>query len=126
MTVLEIVRSKLNNNEIADFDIIIAIEEVAEVIKNYCNITDIPEGLKYTWANMATDLVRYQNALDNAGHSPQFNTDDVSTLKIGDTQIGLGGNESANSKLLAGHKINLDDIILNYKAQLQRYRRMVW
>ncbi len=128
MTVFEIVSAKLNNEAITELDINMAIDEVGEEIKNYCNIDIIPDGLRYTWANMAIDLAKYQYEVNNPVDDilDALDATDVSTLKIGDTQIALGGNNSERAKALKSHRPNLDQIILNYKAQLNRYRRMVW
>jgi len=128
MTVFEIVNAKLNNDAITELDIHMAIDEVGEEIKNYCNIDEIPNGLKYTWANMAIDLAKYQFEVNNPVDDilDAIDATDVSTLKIGDTQIALGGNNSERATALKSHKPNLDQILMNYKAQLNRYRRMVW
>jgi len=128
MTVFEIVSAKLNNEAITELDINMAIDEVGEEIKNYCNIDEIPDGLRYTWANMAIDLAKYQYEVNNPVDDilDALDATDVSTLKIGDTNIALGGNNSERAKALKSHRPNLDQIILNYKAQLNRYRRMVW
>ena len=128
MTVFEIVSAKLNNEAITELDINMAIDEVGEEIKNYCNIDIIPDGLRYTWANMAIDLAKYQYEVNNPVDDilDALDATDVSTLKIGDTNIALGGNNSERAKALKSHRPNLDQIILNYKAQLNRYRRMVW
>jgi len=128
MTVFEIVSAKLNNEAITELDINMAIDEVGEEIKNYCNIDIIPDGLRYTWANMAIDLAKYQYEVNNPVDDilDALDATDVSTLKIGDTQIALGGNNSERATALKSHKPNLDQILMNYKAQLNRYRRMVW
>ena len=128
MTVFEIVSAKLNNEAITELDINMAIDEVGEEIKNYCNIDIIPDGLRYTWANMAIDLAKYQYEVNNPVDDilDAIDATDVSTLKIGDTQIALGGNNSERATALKSHKPNLDQILMNYKAQLNRYRRMVW
>ena len=128
MTVLEIVRAKIKDTAITELDIQLAINEVEEVIKNYCNIDTIPEALKFTWANMSVDLVRYQYESNISADDVLAGIDasDVSNLKIGDTQIALQGNNSERSKTLKSHRPNLDQIVMNNKEQLNRFRRMVW
>jgi hypothetical protein len=128
MTVLEIVRAKIKDEAITELDIQLAINEVEEVIKNYCNIDTIPEALKFTWANMSVDLVRYQHESNISADDVLAGIDasDVSNLKIGDTQIALQGNNSERSKTLKSHRPNLDQIVMNNKQQLNRFRRMVW
>ena len=128
MTVNEIVRAKIKNEAITELDIQLAINEVEEVIKNYCNIDTIPEALKFTWANMSVDLVRYQYESNISADDVLAGIDasDVSNLKIGDTQIALQGNNSERGKTLKSHRPNLDQIVMNNKQQLNRFRRMVW
>ena len=128
MTVNEIVRAKIKDEAITELDIQLAVNEVEEVIKNYCNIDTIPDALKFTWANMAVDLIRYQYESNIGADDALAGIDvsDVSNLKIGDTQIALQGNNSERSKILKSHRPNLDQIVMNNKEQLNRFRRMVW
>lgn len=128
MTVNEIVRAKIKDEAITELDIQLAVSEVEEVIKNYCNIDTIPDALKFTWANMSVDLVRYQYESNISADDVLAGIDasDVSNLKIGDTQIALQGNNSERGKTLKSHRPNLDQIVMNNKEQLNRFRRMVW
>lgn len=128
MTVYEIVRAKIKDEAITEPDIQLAAMEVEEVIKNYCNIDEVPEALKYTWANMATDLAKYNYQVNNDSDDVLADIDasDVSNIKIGDTQIALQGGSSERARLLKSHRPNLDQIVMNYKEQLNRFRRMVW
>jgi len=128
MTVNEIVRAKVKIEAITELDIQLAINEVEEVIKNYCNIDIIPDALKFTWANMSVDLVRYQYESNISADDVLVGIDasDISNLKIGDTQIALQGNNSERSKTLKSHRPNLDQIVMNNKEQLNKFRRMVW
>lgn len=127
MTVNEIVALKITNNSITELDQLLAIGEVEQVIKNYCNIDEIPEALNYIWANMAVDLIKYsyESSLPVSGDL-EADAADVSSIKVGDTQIQLGGGKGARSKILNSHRADLDSIIMNNKAQLNKFRRMVW
>lgn len=127
MTALEIVSLKITNSSITELDKILAVGEVEQVIKNYCNIDEIPEALNYTWANMAVDLIKY-NYESSLPASGDLETDaaDVSSIKVGDTQIQLGGGRGSRAKILNSHRADLDSIIMNNKAQLNKFRRMVW
>lgn len=126
MTILEIVQAKIKNEAITELDIQLAIGEVEEVIKNYCNIDEVPEALKYTWANMAVDLVKYNYESNNSGGEVAADAADVSSIKVGDTQIQLGGGSGSRAKVLNSHRPNLDQIVMNYQSQLNKFRRMVW
>lgn len=126
MTVLEIANLKIIDAAITKLDIQLAVMEVEEVIKNYCNIDEVPEALNYTWANMAVDLIKYNYESNNSGSEVAADAADVSSLKVGDTQIQLGGGSSSRAKVLNSHRPNLDQIVMNYQSQLNRFRRMVW
>lgn len=129
MTILEIVRNKVKNDAITDTDLTIAIDEVQVSILNYCNIDEVPDSLVYTWANMAADLSKYQyeSTVTGDGVLDEFDASDVSAIKIGDTNISLAGGSSTNSrnKVLKSHTPNLDDIVMNYREQLNKFRRMI-
>jgi hypothetical protein len=38
----------------------------------------------------------------------------------------LQGNNSERGKILKSHRPNLDQIVMNNKEQLNKFRRMVW
>lgn len=137
MTVLEIVLAKAkalkDAGSITEVDAQLAIDEVEQVIKNYCNINDtvdIPAALNFTWANMSVDLLKYTYSSNSADSSTGAEVDsaEVSSLKIGDTQISLGGAASTNQRAAAlrSHSATLDTLTMNYTAQLNKFRRMVW
>lgn len=139
MTVLEITLAKVkdlaDSGAVTEIDAQLAIYEVGFVIRNYCNIEetrDIPEALNFTWANMAVDLLKYTyetNRSDaGAGGTTEVDVSEVSSLKIGDTQISLGGSgfASQRSRILRSHAAVLDQLTMNYQSQLNKFRRMVW
>ena len=129
MEVSEIVDVKLTDILITEAEKLLAIAEVEQVIKSYCNIDKVPVELNFTWANMVVDLLRFQHATNNSGGGEldDINVGDVSALKIGDTNITLGGNSaSAYSRGIKSHQADLDSLAMSYKSQLQKFRRMVW
>ena len=132
MTVLEIVKLKLKDTGISDEMCILAVDEVEQVIKNYCSIESVPEELKYTWANMAVDSAKYQFASTNNDTSKldDISVGDVSSIKVGDTNISFATNGNGatteRERALKSHNSNLDNIVMNYKEQLNKFRRMVW
>lgn len=132
MTVLEIVQMKIKDDLILEEDMLLAIDEVGQVIKNYCNISVIPEELKYTWANMAVDLLLYTNVsradFDTSGDNETIGINDIQKIELGDTELWLGNTSrtTKTSKALESHSANLDRITMEYKSQLQKFRRMVW
>jgi hypothetical protein len=134
MTILEIVSSKaktlLSSGAITEVDAQLAIDEVEQTIKNYCSVSLVPAELNFTWANMAVDLLKYDHAVNSTGDVSDIDSSEVSSLKIGDTQVQLGGTseKSTNQRATAlrSHVAGLDAIIMNYKDQLNKQRRMVW
>ena len=128
MTILEIVNLKMMDVTITELEKELAVGEVEQVIKNYCNIDEVPEALNYTWANMVVDLIKYNYESNNSGGDVLDSVDasDVSNIKIGDTQIALQGGSSDRSRTLKSHRPNLDQIVMNNREQLNRFRRMVW
>lgn len=131
MTVLDIVKTKLNNTEIPDDLCELCVDEIEQCIKNHCKIDKVPEALKFTWANMAIDLVRYEYASSNKDLDEPDNISvaDISTIKIGDTNIQLGNSGSSinmRNKAIKSHQAHLDSLIMNYKQQLNSFRRLVW
>lgn len=130
MTILEILNVKFKGTGIDETSKMLAIEEVTQAVKNYCNIEKIPEQLNFVIANMSIDLLRYQSSVASADTLDINNigVTDISSLKIGDTSIQLGEGSPTNDKLIAkkSHVPNLDEIVMNNKEQLQKFRRMVW
>lgn len=127
MTVLEIVNLKITGAAFAEPEKALAVGEVEQVIKNYCNIDKVPEALNYTWANMVVDLIKYNYESNNSGGGEvAADVADVSSIKVGDTQIQLGGGSGSRANVLNSHRPNLDQIVMNYQSQLNKFRRMVW
>lgn len=137
MSVIEIVKRKLKNVDVSDDEIDIALDEVEQVILNYCNIYVVPEELFYTWANMVVDLIRFQFTTNNNDNGVGGGTDEngvalgmaINSLSVGDTTTKFTINSSAtdnNSKALSSHIPLLDDLVMNYKNQLQKFREVWW
>ena len=106
-----------------------AIDEIEQEIKNYCGISDVPDALRFTVANMSIDLLEYETEVNKTASSADLeNIDlaDVSSIKVGDTSVNIGESRRDNVRKsrLNSHKSNLDDIVMNYRAQLNRYRRL--
>lgn len=115
--IIELIKRKAKGLEMTDDDIRLAAEETEQVIINYCNISKVPEALRFTWANMAVDVLKSLNA-DQTGEAANGGP---SSLNMGDTSLSFSSGTSAT-----GHTVNLDDLINNYRAQLQKFRRIKW
>lgn len=121
--IFEIVQAKLTGSGIVEPFISLAINEAEQYIKNYCAIDSIPNALLYTWANIAVDLANYQKT---ASAPQSVSIDSVGSIRIGDTNVSLGGSKKAEAIAMAGHRVNLDAIAMDYRAELNRFRRMWW
>lgn len=114
MTIKEIVAAKLAGQDISEAAQELAIDEVKQTILNYCHIDTVPAALNYTWANMALDLLLYQQGVT----SGETQTGPVSSISEGDTTVTFGGENA--------HQAKLDDMVLDYRAQLQTFRQVKW
>lgn len=130
MAVLEIVQAKLGESgaSLSPLSLELAIAEVEQAIKNYCSISSVPDALRFTWANMAVDLLRYELASsEGPNEDEEVDMNGVSSIRMGDTTINLGGGaNSSYGRAINSHKANLDDIVMNHREQLHKFRRMVW
>ena len=128
LELVKIIKQKHKKVTFTDDDILAGLQEVEQAIKNYCSIPEVPVALRYTWCNMTIDLLLYNYETNTTPNDvlEAFDPSDVSTIKIGDTSISLGDKyrNNARSRILQSHNSNLDDIIMNYKAQLNRFRRL--
>lgn len=130
MTVLEIVQAKLGESgaSMSPLSLELAVAEVEQAIKNYCSISSVPDALRFTWANMAVDLLQYELASsEGPNEDEEVDMNGVSSIRMGDTTINLGGGaNSSYGRAINSHKANLDDIVMNHREQLHKFRRMVW
>lgn len=125
---IAIIKQKQKKVEFADEDILAALQEVEQAIKNYCSIPAVPQALKYTWCNMSIDLLLYNHEVNTTPNDvlEAFDPSDVSTIKVGDATVSLGDKYRNNvrSRTLQSHNTNLDDIVTNFRAQLNQFRRL--
>lgn len=87
------------------------LDRVEEIIKNYCNITEIPEELNTTVLSMAMELYRLENFGNEEGKK------EVKSIQVGDTTTTFETSKDMNIA---------EELLKNYKAQLASYRRVKW
>ena len=131
---IEVIRKKYKNEMLStDSEIKLAIEEVMQVIKNYCSIPEVPVALKFTVINMTVDLLEYyfektkEDNITNDGDTIEdIDLARVKSISVGDTSISLGEEkiDSETSRTLKSHYLNLDSLTMNYRAQLNQFRRL--
>lgn len=128
VNIYNIIQQKDRQRQYEEEDIILAIDEVERTIINYCQIEEVPDALRFTVVNMSLDLLEYQferNKLPDEVGVADIDIADVTAVKIGDTSITLGsGASSSRKKILSGHSAGLDRLTLNYREQLNRFRRL--
>lgn len=88
------------------------IEDVEEIIKNYCHVEEMPDGLVNTGYRMAMDLYRNENI---GSETAAVGT--VSSISEGDTSTSFQQYVDNNFK---------DTVLKNYKSSLNRYRKVAW
>ncbi len=97
----------------------LALEETAQFIKNYCNIDSIPSKMNFIWANIAYDLMKGAYISPESSIECDIKPCEVNSVSAGDMSVSRGSDTIA-------HRVNLDDLVLNYKDQLNKFRRVDW
>lgn len=133
MTPLEILAVKLTDTNITGVQRQLAIEEIGQEILNYCYISEVPAQLYFVQANMARDLLLYEQELnrvpDAGGTDEAALSGKISSISEGDTSVSFGNKSAAElnrERLLGDHRKALDTLILNYRHQLQEFRKLRW
>lgn len=134
LEVVKIVKSKnkritdMENGGLVDEEILLNVKEVEQSILNYCEIARVPTALHFVWANMSVDLILYNIEVNNPPEDPldALDVSDLSSVKVGDTSVYIGDKYRSNmrSRILQTHNANLDEIVMNYTKQLNRFRRL--
>ncbi|HBG1527052.1 phage head-tail connector protein [Clostridioides difficile] len=87
------------------------LEDVEEMVKNYCNVPTIPEQLNNTILRMAIDM--YKN--ESLG-SEDIALGSISSISEGDTSVSYRSSASEFK----------ESLLKDYKSQLNRYRKLRW
>ncbi|NFB57632.1 hypothetical protein EXM89_17740 [Clostridium botulinum] len=114
MTQLEKLKKLLGislDDDSEDFSLEFALEDVEQIIKGYCHIKEISEALNNIVLKMAMDMYRNENLGEE-----ENSLGSVSSITDGDTSVSYRSS-AAEFK---------DSLIKDYKAQLNKYRKLVW
>ena len=118
--------------EVDDSNLLDVVDEAGQAILNYCNLQAIPRELFQVWKRLSLDLYAFELAMKKAntgeGTTPSL-ASVVTGITEGDASISLAVDASSqNAKALSAHNVasGVDGFILDYKDQLNRYRRVVW
>lgn len=131
--ILSIVKIKIGNQlEISDTYLNSLIDEMGQEIKNYCNIKEIPNELKYVWADLVTEYaLRFSPeaiAAAKSDDSESSGGDTINSVSLGGISVSLGSSNSSSMINDANKRttVGLTDFIKNYKNRLQPFRRIRW
>ena len=97
------------------------VDEAGLRIMNYCNISVIPDALSYTWVAMVASALSAEqiNVL-----RPPVESEDEFEMKIGDTSIKPSGSSSAAPT--SPTVTVIDEVLRDYKAELNSFRKLRW
>ena len=118
--------------EVYDESLLDVVDEAGQAILNYCNLQEVPRELFHVWKRLSLDLYAFEAAskAESSGESTSPSLAGVVTgITEGDASISLAVDASSqNAKALNAHNVasGVDGFILDYKDQLNRYRRVVW
>lgn len=112
----EILRQKLEGQNIQKTTQALALDEAAQLIKNYCNRESVPWQLNYTWANMAADIIKGRYTQARSGEIPDH---ELASIHAGDMTITRGAD-------FVAHRINVDELTKIYAGDLNNFRRFRW
>lgn len=112
-------RSGIENDE-KDGIIETYIKEIGRRILHYCQRKDIPDDLNWVWASMVMDALKVEMPKEFGGGDSAAGLN----IKIGDTSIAPASSSKAG--LMSTGKSVIDQVVLNYLVDLQRWRKMKW
>lgn len=112
----DILRQKLDGQDIPATTQALALDEAAQLIKNYCNRDFVPWQLNYTWANMASDIIKGRYTQTKHGDIPDH---EIASIRAGDVTISRSADTIA-------HRVNVDELTKIYAGELNNFRRFRW
>jgi len=98
------------------------IAEIDQRIKHYCNISHVPNDLLYVWASMVIDAVRVD--LPNVDEIDDTVGGQAGSVKVGDTSVSGGGGSGGG--LTNTSKAIIDQVVFDYRIDLNHYRKLRW
>jgi len=115
--VLEIIKRRLKLDDKSLDDLIMDYIEQAEwKIRSYCNLKVVPEGLLFTWAAIAIDLLKINHPNEEAIQN--LTDDSFNSFTVGKFSA------TKNSSINKGSTISADNLLTSYKSELNAFRRL--
>lgn len=87
------------------------IDDVQEIILDYCHITELPQDLFTTAYKMCLDLYRNENL-----GSEESSLGSIASISRGDTSTSFRSNTTEFK----------DSLLKDYKSKFNKYRKLVW
>lgn len=97
------------------------IAEIEQRIKHYCNISKLPDDLLHVWSSMVMDAVRVE--LPNIEEIEVTVGGQANNIKVGDTSVSA---VSSGDNLSNTAKKVIDKVVLEYRHDLNHYRKLRW
>lgn len=117
--VLKLVKLRLALSDEWDALVDSYVQEIGRRILHYCNLDQVPDVLEHTWASMTIDALRIeQPKLPGIAET----SGEVEQVTVGDTSTA----PAKPAGLTNTAKSVIDEIVLNYRVDLNRYRRLRW
>lgn len=117
------------NNNLNDMLIDYLIRVTINRVLNYCNLKQLPQELELTVAEMTANLIKlsYSNQLITEEESllRSLNKEDEKVIKketIGDYSVEYAVDSTTTTS--SSPTLTLDDILSDYKSQLNRFRKI--
>lgn len=114
------------------------VDEVGQSILTYTNLETVPDGLLYVWVSMLVDCWRWLTAVRNNASTGTGEGDTepsspvptfVSSVTEGDVTVAMSQtNKSTADNPANAHDMRgaLDQIVMNYANQLNRFRTVLY
>lgn len=117
----------------ADADAAALTAAVGRAIRNFCNRDDIPGELESVWASMVVDYVRWASAVKRQNDPSGSGASTVGARISSITELSVSvqfsdDTTSQAAQAASAHSVasGVDGIIMDYRDQLYRFRKMTW
>ncbi|WP_213528715.1 phage head-tail connector protein [Paenibacillus cisolokensis] len=117
--VLKTVKLRLGLDDSHDELIDSYVQEIGQRILHYTNLAEIPAELEHTWASMVIDALRIE----------QPNMPGIAETTGAGESVTIGDTSSAPARpagLTNTAKSAIDTVVLNYRVDLNRNRKLRW
>lgn len=117
--VLAAIKLRLGLDDSHDALIDSYVQEIGQRILHYTNQSEVPPGLEPVWVSMTIDALRIERP----------NLPGIAETTGGGEEIRVGDTSTAPARpagLTNTVKSAIDEVVLNYRVDLNRYRRLRW